>query len=137
MDHFSCFAALALLLNKSASVVPHALISQLLCPCTTSSVLLNDNGTEFKKAVLQSNLPTVWYYSVIHYCSSNGLVEPVSRKIVGILRHVANESQEPWQDWLPHEPGCINGSMNASTGKMPYYVVCIFEESLLYDLVLS
>ncbi len=45
--HFSRFTVLASLPNKSATTVTHALVSHLICPCTTPRVLLSDNGTEF------------------------------------------------------------------------------------------
>ncbi len=45
VDHFSCFTVLAPLPSKSANTVAHAFVSHLICPCTTSRVLLGDNGT--------------------------------------------------------------------------------------------
>ncbi len=40
VDHLS----LAPLRNKSAVTVAHAIVSHLICPCTTPRVLLSDNG---------------------------------------------------------------------------------------------
>ncbi len=51
IDHFSRFTVLAPLHNKSATTVAHAIVSHLICPYTTTRVLLSDNGTKFKNQV--------------------------------------------------------------------------------------
>ena len=140
VDHFSRFVILAPMRNKSAPVVAHALVSHLLCPFTTPSVLLSDNGTEFKNAVL-SNICQQYHikqtFITAHHPASNGLVERTNRKILEILRHVAGQFHECWEDWLPHVAACINGSVNASTGKTPYYVVYGEEKRQPYDLLVQ
>ncbi len=52
-----------------------------------------------------------------------------------ILRHVAGQLHESWEDWLPHVAAPINGSVNSSTGKMPHYIVFGSEKRFPYDLV--
>ena len=140
VDHFSRFVILAPLLNKSAPMVAHALVTHLLCPYTTPSVLLSDNGLEFKNEVLtnickQYNIKQT--FITAYHPASNGLVERTNRKILEILRHVAGKFQESWQDWLPHVAACINGSVNASIGKTPHYVVFGSEKRLPYDLLVQ
>ena len=140
VDHFSRFVILAPLMNKSAPMVAHALVTHLLCPYTTPSVLLSDNGLEFKNEILhnickQYNIKQT--FITAHHPASNGLVERTNRKILEILRHVAGQFQESWQDWLPHVAACINGSVNASTGKTPHYVIFGSEKRLPYDLLVQ
>ncbi len=53
-DHYSRFVILAPLLNKSALVVTHALVSHLLYPFATRSLLLSNIGPEFKNEVLNT-----------------------------------------------------------------------------------
>ena len=53
------------------------------------------------------------------------------------MRHVAGKFQDSWQDWLPHVAACINGPVNASTGKTPHYVVFGSEKRLPYDLLVQ
>ena len=129
---------LAPLLNKSASSVAHALVSHLLCPYTTPSVLLSDNGLEFKneiiKSICQQYKITQTFITAYHPASS-GLVERTNRKILDILRHVAGEFHEFWQDWLPQVAACINGSLNTSTGQTPHYIVYGHEKRLPYDII--
>ncbi len=117
VDHFSRFVVLAPLPNKSATVVAHALVSSLLCPFTTPSVLLSDNGTEFKNDVLyhicqQYHIKQT--FITAHHPASNDLAEGANRKFLEILRHVAGHLHESWKDWLPHVAASINGSVNSS-----------------------
>ncbi len=140
VDHFSRFVILAPLPNKSASVVAHALVSHLLCPFTTPSVLLSDNGTEFKNEVLNTicqQYKISQCFITSHHPSSNGLVERTNKKILEILRHVAGTLHESWEDWLPHVAASINGSVNSSTGKTPHYIVYGEEKRLPYDILIS
>ncbi len=125
--------------NKSATAVSHALVSHLLCPYTTPSLLLRDNGPEFRNDVLKSichQYGITQSFITTYHPVSNGLVERVNRKILEILRHIAGAFHEAWQDWLPHVAACMNGSVNASTGKLPHYVVYGSEKRLPYDLLL-
>ncbi len=121
-------------------MVAHALVIHLLCPYTTPSVLLSDNGLEFKNEVLknicnQYNIKQT--FITAHHPASNGLVERTNRKILEILRHVKGQFQESWLDWLPHVAACISGSVNASTGKTPHSVVFGSEKRLPYDLLVQ
>ena len=55
LDHFSCFLIMAPLPNTFPESVAHACsFSYLICPYTTSSVLLNDNTTDFKNQLLHN-----------------------------------------------------------------------------------
>ncbi len=96
VDHFSRFVDLALLRDKSAATVAHALVSHLICPYTTPRVL-TDNGTEFKNQVLAD---ICYQYEVKqtfitgHHPASNGLVERMNRKILEILRHLSDRLHE-------------------------------------------
>lgn len=49
VDQFSRFVIIAPLTNKFIPLVPHALVTDLLCPYTTPIVLENDNGKELQK----------------------------------------------------------------------------------------
>ncbi len=75
VDHFSRFVNLGPLQNKTAEPVAHALISNLFCPYSTPRVLLSDNGTEFRNALLeeickQFNIKQT--FTVTYHPSSNG-----------------------------------------------------------------
>ncbi len=53
IGQFSRYLVLAPLHNKSAKNIAHALVTHLICPFTAPRVLLSDNGTEFRNAVLE------------------------------------------------------------------------------------
>ena len=131
---------LAPLQNKSANAVVHALVTHLLCPYTTPIVLISDSGTEFKNDILhnicQQYHITQTFVSVQHP-ASNGLVERANKKILDVLRHVVSQLHDSWQDWLPHVAASINGSINASTGKTPHYIIYGTEKRLPYDVLLQ
>ena len=138
VDHFSRFVVLSPLPNKTAEVVAHALVSDVICPYSTPKVLLSDNGTEFKNQVLASICASFnikhTFITALHP-ASNGLVERANRKILEVLRHVVGPLQSSWQDWLPLVAACINNSVTASTGKSPHYVVFGSDKRLPFDLL--
>ncbi len=85
VDHFSRFTVLAPLPNKSATTVPYALVSHLICPYTTPRLLLSDTDTEFKNQILQDicNQFTIKQtFITAHQPASNGLVERTNRKVL-------------------------------------------------------
>ncbi len=53
VDHFPRYAVLAPLKDKTAGAVVHALITNQFGPYSTPRVLLSDNGTEFRNALLE------------------------------------------------------------------------------------
>ena len=73
----------------------------------------------------------------VQHPASNGLVERANKKILDVLRHVVSQLNDSWQDWLPHVASSINGSINASTGKTPHYIIYGTEKRLPYDLLLQ
>ena len=140
VDYFSRFVILAPLKNKSANAVAHALVTHLFCPYTTPQVLLSDNGTEFKNEILQQICQQYHIkqtFVSVQHPASNGLVERANKKILDVLRHVVSQLNDSWQDWLPHVASSINGSINASTGKTPHYIIYGTEKRLPYDVLLQ
>ncbi len=63
------------------------------------------------------------------------MVERTNRKILEILRHAVDTTQEAWQDWLSQVAASINGSVNGSTGKTPHYIIFGCDKRLPYDLL--
>ncbi len=102
---------MAPLKDKTAGAVAHALITNLFCPYSTPRVLLRDNGTEFRKALLeeicmQFNIKQT--FTVTNHPASNGLVERTNRKILDALRPVVGGLLETWEDWVSHVAASIN-----------------------------
>lgn len=138
VDHFSRYTVLIPLPNKSASSVAHAFVSHFICPFTTPSVLLTDNGTEFKNEVLQKicqQFNITQTFITAYHPASNGLVERTNRKILNILRHLVGKFHESWQDWLPHVSACINATINSSTGRAPHAIVFGHDKRFPFDML--
>ncbi len=120
--------------------VTDALVSHLICPYTTSRVLLTDNGTVFKNQVLAdicAQYGVKQTFITAHHPASNGLVERTNRKILEILRHLSGRLHETWEDWLSRVAACINSSVNSTTGKTPLYIIYGFDKKLPYDVLLQ
>ncbi len=117
IDQFSRYLVLAPLHNKSAKNIAHALITHLICPFTAPRVLLSENGTEFRNAVLeeiciQFNIKHV--FTATYHPASNGLVERANIKCLEVLRPIVNGLHDNWEDWLPQIAASISCSVNDS-----------------------
>ncbi len=137
VDHFSRFMILASLPTKSAQIIAHAIVSKLICSCTTPQVLLSDNETEFKNQVLQdisTQFNIKQTFIVSHHPASNGLVERTNRQILENLLQFAGEFHETWEDWLLQVAASINCSASSSTGEAKHYVLFGFDKHLPYDV---
>ena len=138
VDHFSRYVVLIPVESKSAVAIAHGLVTQLFCPHTTPKVLMSDNGSEFRNALLAEicslyNIKQT--FTVAYHPSSNGLVERANRKILECLRHVVRDLYDDWEEWLPHVAACINSSVCESTGKTPYYILNGMDKRFPYDLL--
>ncbi len=114
-------------------------MSHLLCSYTTPSVLLSDNGTEFKNKVLQNickHYHIIQTFITSHHSASNGLVERTNRKFLDILRNVAGQLHETLEDWVPHVAACINNSVNSSTDKTPHNIAYGADKRFPNDLAI-
>ncbi len=121
-DHFSRFLVLAPLKDKTATRVAHALVTQVLCSHSSPHVLLSDNGTEFRSAVLneiciQFNIRQA--FITAYHPAANGLAERANRKILRVLRPIVNDLHDNWEDRLLHIAVSINTSVNVSTENLP------------------
>ncbi len=76
-------------------------------------------------------------FITVHHPASNGLVERTNRKVLEILRHLAGNMHESWEDWLSQVAASINASVNSSTGKTPHYIIFGHEKRLPYDILLQ
>ena len=105
---------------------------------STPKVLLSDQGTYFKKQVLDAvckQCEITQSFTVAYHPQSNGLVERNNRKILEILRHIVDDVKDAWEDWLPQVATSINGSLSTATGKSPYWIIFGKDKRLPYDLL--
>ncbi len=129
---------LAPLKDKTATVVPHVLVTHLFCPFSTPRAILSGNGAEFRNAVvseIRSQFGIKQTFTAVYNPASNDLDERANRKILEVLRPIVNELLDNWEDWLPHVAASLNSSVNDSTGKSPHYLLFGVEKRLPYDLL--
>ncbi len=140
VDHLTRYVVLAPLKEMTATQVAHALVTHLFRPFSTPSVMLSDNGAEFRNAVVAdicSKFDITQPFTAAYHPASNGLVERANRKILEVLRPIVNYLLDNWEDWLPHAAASINSSVNDSTGKSPHYILFGVKKRLHYDLLTS
>ncbi len=93
VDMFSRYVILAPIKEKTARAVAHTVVTKLICEHTAPRVLLSDNGAEFRNKVLAeicTQFGITQTFTAAYHPTSNGLVERTSRKILEILRPIAN-----------------------------------------------
>ncbi len=140
VHHFSRYVVLAPLKDKTAKSVACALITHLFCPYSAPTVLLSDNGAEFRYTLLEEisqQFGVKQCFTVTYHPTSNGLVERANRKILEFLRPVVGELLETWKDWFPQVAASINSSVCASTGQSPHFILFGVDKRLPYELLSS
>ncbi len=83
IDHLTRFVFLAPLKDKMATVVAHALVTNLICPFSTPRLILSDNGAEFRNTVVSeicSQFGIKQTFTAAYSPASNGLVERTNKK---------------------------------------------------------
>ena len=138
VDHLTRYVMLAPLKDKTAESVAHALVSSVFLKHGTPTVILSDNGAEFRNALLseicgQFNVRQA--FVTAYHPASNGLVERSNRKILEVLRPVVGRLSETWEDWLPYVSASINAHVCSATGRSPHYSLYGQELRLPYDLL--
>ncbi len=84
VDHLMRYVVLAPLKDKTATEMAEALVTHLFCPFSTPRVILNDNGAEFRNAVVSEIYSQFGIKETLtgaYHPASNGLVERANRKI--------------------------------------------------------
>ncbi|XP_042243424.1 uncharacterized protein LOC121880335 [Homarus americanus] len=125
-------------LYKTAEFVAYDIVIHLIYPFTTPKVLLYDNRLEFKNqlvAQICQQYDIQQSFIAAYHPLANGLVERTIHKLLEILRPIASQMHYAREDWLPKVAASINGSINSSTGKSPYYIVYGIDKRLPYDVL--
>ncbi len=88
VDSFTRFTILVALKDKTATSVGQAIINNIICPYTSSHVILSDNVAEFNNSVLQEICKEFHIKKcniVLYSLSSNGKVERCNKSILDVL----------------------------------------------------
>ncbi len=76
-------SALAPLIGKTAVRLAHALVTHVMCPPSSTHLILSDNGTEFENALLNelyTQFRMKHSFITAYHPAANGLAEGANRK---------------------------------------------------------
>ena len=139
VDGFSRFTILAPLKDKSAHSVAQAFIDEVICRYASPKVLLSDNGTEFNNALLQAVCETfnIKKCNIVPYApQANGKVERANRRILDVLRFIAN-STAVWDEYLPQVACSLNSAVHSATNESPHFILFGTDKRLPYEFLSS
>jgi hypothetical protein len=103
VDHVTRFAWALVVQDLQATTVLNALKSNIFCVFGWPEILLSDNGTEFKNALLNDiceQAGTERRFTTAYHPQTNGLTERMNRTIMGLLRKTV-ETVDDWPLRLP------------------------------------
>ncbi len=115
-------SALAPLIGKTAARLAHALVTHVMCPPSSTHIILSDNGTTFEYAVL-NDLYTQFLmkhsFITAYHPVANGLAEGANRIFLLVLIPIVFALLDTWEDWLPQIDASIDTSVNDSPDNLP------------------
>ncbi len=139
-DHFTKWIEGAAVATKEAMLVADIIVNEWVYKHGTPLNLHSDRGTEFTAAMhccLCDLLLIHTAYSTAYNPQSNGAVERCNHTLLSMLRTVASEQQNDWDDHLPAALCAYRSTPHASTGVSPHKMVYGVEMTLLMDLMLG
>ncbi len=113
--------------NKKAETIVTSIFEKVICPFTTPTAIITDNGSEFNNMILSEicRLLNIKKINIHPYKpESNGVVERLNRKVITCLRILINPHSITWDTWIPHVTCALNTQINAATGESPHYILC-------------
>ncbi len=97
-------SALAPLIGKTAARLAHALVTHVMCPPSSTHIIVSDNGTEFRNAVLNelcTQFRMKHSFITAYHPAANGLAEGANRKTLQVCRPIVIALLDTWEVWLP------------------------------------
>ena len=135
-DHLSRYVEIVSIPNRKAETVALAFQERIIMNYSTPTKLISDCALEFCSAVVNLTCKAFGVNKVQttpHYAAANGIVERSNRKILSILRNVANINQDNWDECLSSVQTAINSAYNRSIGDTPHYVLYLEDKILPFD----
>ena len=139
IDSFSRFCILVPLKDKSARSVARALIDEVICRYSSPKVLLSDNGTEFNNSLLKAVCETfaIKKCNIVPYSpQANGKVERANRRILDVLRFIA-DSSSAWDECIPQVACSLNSAIHSSINESPHFILFGTDMRLPYEFLSS
>ena len=139
IDSFSRFSILVPLKDKSARSVAQAFIDEVICRYASPKVLLSDNGGEFNNSLLQAVCENfqIKKCNIVPYApQANGKVERANRRILDVLRFIANSSSS-WDEYIPQVACSLNSAIHSSINESPHFILFGTDKRLPYEFLSS
>ena len=139
IDSFSRYSILVPLKDKSARSVARALIDEVICRYASPKVLLSDNGAEFNNAIITAVCESfnIKKCNIVPYSpQANGMVERANRRILDILRYIANSSSA-WDEHIPLVACSLNSAIHSSVNESPHFILFGSDHRLPYEFLAS
>ena len=126
MDHFSRYATVVAIPDKSAVTVARALIERVILIHGPPKYLLSDQGGEFDNQLLIEIAEKFDFRKIFttpYRPQSDGLVERFNRTLLRLLRCFVDESHANWDDVLPYVLFAYNTAVSSTTKETPFTLV--------------
>ena len=139
IDSFSRYSILTPLKDKSARSVAQAFIDEVICRYASPKVLLSDNGLEFNNSLLEAVCDTfhIKKCNIVPYSpQANGKVERANRRILDVLRFIAN-STSVWDECIPQVACSLNSAIHSSINESPHFILFGTDKRLPYEFLSS
>ncbi len=125
--------------DKSARSVARTFIDEVLCCYASPKVLLSDNGNEFNNSLLEAVCTSyqIKKRNTVPYApQANGKVERANRRILDVLRFIANSSST-WDEFIPQVACSLNSAIHSSIGESPHFILFGTEKKMPYEFLSS
>ena len=126
MDHFSRYATVVPVPDKSATTVARALVRYVVLVHGPPKSLLSDQGGEFDNELMKELARSFGYKKLSttpYRPQCDGLVERFNRTLLRLLRCFVDTSQLNWDDVLPYVLFAYNTAVSSTTGEAPFSIV--------------
>ncbi len=137
IDHFSRFAILVHLRDKTAKSVATALTDEVFCKFNSPEVFISDNGAELNNQILNQlciKFQIKKCNFIAYHPASNGMVERQNRKIIENLGPMIGDMSYRWHEWMPQVAASLNSSLHSSIGDTTSYIVFGQDKRLPYSV---
>lgn len=138
VDVLTRYVIAAPIRNKEATTVAEALVKSVVSVHGAPRQIVTDNGSEFVNKVLEELCKTLKVSHTTttpYHPSSNGIVERANGTIVKILRSLASDNPDIWDDMLPLAVFAYNTGYNRSIKESPYYLMFHRDPVFPFDLL--
>ena len=126
VDHFTKWVEVRAAPAQNKETVAQFLIDQIMTKHGSPKRILTDQGRQFRAELTEyifQRLGTKHIMTTSYHPQCNGLVEKFNQTLEKSLSMYTKKSQENWCAFVQPIVYSYNGSINATTGYSPYYLV--------------